>query len=374
MSSRKERAYAIQLGLARHLLAVKLADMKITTGIPLDDLNKVPAAVQRREAAGYDGINTQENRQDPFLPLAVAALNSDKLELATSIAISFARSPMVFANIGWDLQRASGGRFVLGLGTQVKGHNERRFSVPWSAPAPRMREMVQFIKATWHSWKTGEQLNYEGKHYRVTLMPPNFVPEPLAGPPPALTIAAVGPGMMKVAAEECDGVRLHPFSTRKYLEESALPRINAGLPAGVGKRENFEVSGGGFIATGSTDEAVARAFEWVRMRVGFYGSTRAYWPVFEAHGLTDLGEKLNHMSKTNQWEAMTREIDDDIVHLFAAVGRHDQLKDAIQERFGGIIDSLSVGTPVDEPGGLPPDLIQDLRRIETPFNGFSTAN
>lgn len=374
MFSRKASAYAIQLGLARHLLAVKLVYMKITTGIPLDDLNKVPAAVQRREAAGYDGINTQENRQDPFLPLAVAALNSDNLELATSIAISFARSPMVFANIGWDLQRASGGRFVLGLGTQVKGHNERRFSVPWSAPAPRMREMVQFIKATWHSWKTGEQLNYEGEHYRVTLMPPNFVPEPLEGPPPALTIAAVGPGMMKVAAEECDGVRLHPFSTRKYLEESALPRLNAGLPAGVGKRENFEVSGGGFIATGSTDEAVARAFEWVRMRVGFYGSTRAYWPVFEAHGLTDLGEKLNHMSKTNQWEAMTREIDDDIVHLFAAVGRHDQLTDAVQERFGGIIDSLSIGTPVDEPGGLPPDLIQDLRRIDTPFTGFSSAS
>ena len=347
--------------------------MKITTSIPLDDLNKVPAAVQRREAAGYDGINTQENRQDPFLPLAVAAVNSDSLELATSIAISFARSPMVFANIGWDLQRASGGRFVLGLGTQVKGHNERRFSVPWSAPAPRMREMVQFIKATWHSWKTGEQLNYEGEHYRVTLMPPNFVPEPLAGPPPALTIAAVGPGMMKVAAEECDGVRLHPFSTRKYLEETALPRLSAGLPAGVGNRENFEVSGGGFIATGSTDEAVARAFEWVRMRVGFYGSTRAYWPEFEAHGLTDLGEKLNHMSKTNQWDAMTREIDDDIVHLFAAVGRYDQLKDAVQERFGGITDSLTIGTPVDEPGDLPPDLIQDLRSIDTHFTGFSSA-
>ena len=346
--------------------------MKITTGIPLNDLNKVADATRRVEAAGYDGIGTQENRQDPFLPLAIAAVNSERLELATNIAISFARSPMVFANIGWDLQRASGGRFVLGLGTQVKGHNERRFSVPWSAPAPRMREMVQFIKATWHAWKTGDKLAYEGEHYRVTLMPPNFVPEPLAGAPPAITIAAVGPGMMKVAAEECDGVRLHPFSTRKYLENVALPRLMKGLPNGVGARERFEIAGGGFVATGATDEAVAKAFEWVRMRVGFYGSTRAYWPVFEEHGLHDLGEKLNHMSKTNQWDEMTRQIDDDVVHLFAAVGRHDELKGAIEERFGGISDSLAIGTPVDAPGGLPPDLIKELQSIDTPFNGFAT--
>ncbi len=158
--------------------------MKLTTGIPLQDLNSVAGAAQQIEATGYSGITTQENRQDPFLPLAVAAVNSQTLELATSIAISFARSPMVFANIGWDLQRASGGRFVLGLGSQVKGHNERRFSVPWSAPAPRMRDMVRAIKAIWHSWQTGERLHYEGEHYQVTLMTPNYVPEPLHGPSP----------------------------------------------------------------------------------------------------------------------------------------------------------------------------------------------
>jgi probable F420-dependent oxidoreductase len=346
--------------------------MKVTTGIPLQDLNKVPGAVKRIEAQGYDGINTQENRQDPFLPLAVAAVNTERLELATSIAISFARSPMVFANIGWDLQKASHGRFVLGLGTQVKGHNERRFSVPWSAPAPRMREVVQFIKATWHSWQTGEKLHYEGEHYKVTLMPPNFVPDPLDGPSPALTIAAVGPGMMKVAAEECDGVRLHPFSTRQYLDNVSMPRITKGIAQGVGERNHFEISGGGFIATGSTDEQVAKAFEWVRMRIGFYGSTRAYWPVFEEHGLHDLGEKLNHMSKTNQWDAMTDEISDDVVHLFAAVGRHDELCTAVEARYGGLVDSISIGTPVDEPGGLPTDLIADIQRIDTAFTSFAS--
>ncbi len=344
--------------------------MKIFTGIPLDDLRKVPDAIRRVEARGYDGITTQENRQDPFLPLAVAAVNSERVELATSIAISFARSPMVFANIAWDLQRASAGRFVLGLGTQVKGHNERRFSVPWSAPAPRMREVVQFIKATWHAWQTGEDLNYEGDHYKVTLMPPNFRPDPLEVPIPPVTIAAVGPGMMRVAAEECDGVRLHGFATRKYLENVAMPRLEKGLARAGRSRERFEISGGGFVATGATDEAVARAFEWVRMRVGFYGSTRAYWPVFEAHGLEELGAKLNHMSKTNQWDAMTDEVSDDVVHLFAAVGRHDELVGAVEARFGGLVDAISPGTPVDEAGGLPPELLQDLRAIPSPFEQF----
>ena len=344
--------------------------MKIFTGIPLDDLRKVPDAIKRVEARGYDGITTQENRQDPFLPLAVAAVNSERVELATSIAISFARSPMVFANIGWDLQRASAGRFVLGLGTQVKGHNERRFSVPWSAPAPRMREVVQFIKATWHAWQTGEDLHYEGEHYKVTLMPPNFRPDPLEVSIPPVTIAAVGPGMMRVAAEECDGVRLHGFATRKYLENVAMPRLEKGMARSGRSRERFEISGGGFVATGATDEAVAKAFEWVRMRVGFYGSTRAYWPVFEQHGLEELGAKLNHMSKTNQWDAMTDEVSDDVVHLFAAVGRHDQLVGAVEERFGGLVDAISPGTPVDEPGGLPPDLLQELRAIPSPFERF----
>lgn len=344
--------------------------MQITAGIPLDDLNKIPKAIAAVEAAGYDGITTQENRQDPFLPLAVAAVNSNRIQLATGIAISFARSPMVFANLSWDLQRASRGRFVLGLGTQVKGHNERRFSVPWTPPAPRMRECVQAIRAIFQCWSSDEALNFEGEHYRFTLMPPNFKPDPLDYPPPPITIAAVGPAMMKVAGQECDGVRLHPFCTRAYLENVAMPRLSDAMASRGRARDNFEITGGGFVATGATDEAVAKAFEWIRMRVGFYGSTRAYWPVFEQHGLRGLGEKLNHMSKTNQWEQMTGEISDDVVRLFAAVGRHDELTQAVTDRFGGLVDSISVGTPVDEPGGLPPDLIQDLQKVASPFQGW----
>ena len=347
--------------------------MRLVTGMPNDDLNKVPASIKRSEAAGYDIATTQENRHDPFLPLAVAAVASERIQLATSISIAFARSPMVFANLAWDLQKASAGRFVLGLGSQVKGHNERRFSVPWSAPAPRMRECVQAIRAIWGCWITGEKLDFQGEHYSFSLMTPNFTPEPLDGPTPAITIAAVGPVMMRVAGEVCDGARLHGFCTRKYIVEVALPRLEKSMAAVGRERSSFEISGGGFVATGATDEAVARAFEWVRTRVGFYGSTRAYWPVFEAHGLGSLGEKLNHMSKTGQWEAMAAEVSDDVVHLFAAVGRHDQLVNAMQARFGGLVDTVSAGTPVDDPDGLPFDLIADIKAIETPFKGFRTG-
>jgi probable F420-dependent oxidoreductase len=341
--------------------------VRLITGVPNEDLNEVPGSVIRAEAAGYDVVTTQENRHDPFLPLAVAAVNSSRIELATSISIAFARSPMVFANLAWDLQQASRGRFVLGLGSQVKGHNERRFSVPWSAPAPRMRECVQAIRAIWRAWSHDEPLEYEGKHYRFTLMTPNFTPEPLTCALPRITIAAVGPAMMKVAATECDGVRLHGFCTRAYLETVALPRLEGALVTSGRPREAFEISGGGFVATGATEAAVARALEWVRLRVGFYGSTRAYWPVLQAHGLEDLGAKLNHMSRTNQWDAMAGEISDDVVRLFAAVGRHDELAAALARRYGGLVDSIGVGTPVDEPGGLPPDLIADIHAIPSRF-------
>ena len=346
--------------------------MRVTTTIPQHDLRQVPETVRAIEAKGYDGVNTLENRHDPFMPLGVAAVNSERLQLATGIAIAFARSPMAVANIGWDLQAASNGRFVLGIGSQVKGHNERRFSAPWTPPAPRLREYAQALRAIWNNWKTGEALNFEGAHYRFTLMTPNFTPEPIDCPAPPITVATVGPAMMKVAGEEYDGARLHPFCSRKYLEKIVVPRLENAM-ANVGrKRENFEISGGGFIATGANDEAVAKMIEWVRMRIGFYGSTRAYWPVLEQHGLEELGQKLNHMSKTNQWDKMTAEVDDDLVHLFTAVGRHDEIAGAVEKRFGGISDSISDSASSELRGGMPPDVLQDIQRIPTKFKSFAS--
>src|SRR5947209_9839788 len=182
--------------------------MRVFTTVPQENLRLVPQAARAAEAERYDGIISMENKHDPFLALAVAGAATDRIELHTGVAISFARTPMAVANVGWDLAGATGGRFVVGLGSQVRAHNERRFSVPWTPPAPRMREYVQVLRAIWRCWKSGERPAYEGRHYRFTLMTPNFAPAPIDAPTPAVMITAVGPAMLKVAAEGCDGVTL----------------------------------------------------------------------------------------------------------------------------------------------------------------------
>ena len=224
--------------------------MRIVTTLPMDDLKKAGPAAQALEAAGYDGVMTMENAHHPFLPLAVAAVATERVELLTAVAIAFPRSPMVCANAGWDLQVGSGGRFVLGLGPQIRAHNVRRFSVPWSAPAARMREYVESLRAIWRSWRNGEKLDYQGEHYQFSLMTPAFTP-PSGGQPMApVTIAAVGPAMLKVAGRTCDGVRLHPFCTRKYFEEFCMGKMEEGLVENEISRENFEITGGGYVVTG----------------------------------------------------------------------------------------------------------------------------
>lgn len=347
--------------------------MRVSTSIPKAHLKQVAPAVRAAEAAGFDCVSSMENSNDPFLPLAIAAMETERVELMTGIAISFNRSPMVAANVAHDLQYASDGRFKLGLGSQVKGHNVRRFSVPWTPPAPRMREYVESLRAIWRSWETGEELNYVGKHYQFTLMPPYFVPEKTNLPMTPVTIAAVGPAMLRVAGSTCDGVQLHPFCTRKYMEEVVLARLEEGRAKGGVPREHFEVSGGGFIATGPNEETVSKIYEYVRYRIAFYGSTRSYWPVFELHGLQDLGEKLNAMVRKGEWDRIAAEIPDDVVHLFAAVGTHDTIAGAIEKRFGGISDTVSAIAAPDASPDLTPDLIQDIRKIATPFKGFKTS-
>jgi probable F420-dependent oxidoreductase len=345
--------------------------MRVFTTLPQENLQAVAAAARAVEAEGYDGVVTMENKHDPFLALAIAGTVTERIELHNGVAIAFARSPMAVAEVGWDLAGATGGRFVVGLGSQVRAHNERRFSVAWTPPAPRMREYVQALRAIWRCWKTGEPLKYEGEHYRFTLMTPNFTPEPIAAPPPAVTIAAVGPAMLRVAAEECDGVRLHGFCTRRYIEEAVMPRLAAGLAKSGRRRQNFEVSGGGFLATGPDDASVARMFEWVRQRVAFYGSTPAYYPVLATHGLEELGHKLTAMVRQGKWAELAAEVSDEVVHLFAAVGRWDEIAGAIERRFGGLSDAINARANPEVPDHLPPDLIQDIRRLACPFTGFA---
>ena len=227
----------------------------------------------------------------------------------------------------------------------------------WSPPAPRMREYVQALRAIWDCWQNGSQLSYDGDHYQFSLMTPNFTPERLNCDLPKVQIAAVGPAMMNVAAEECDGVMLHAFCTRKYLDEVVVPRLKKGVDKSGKDWTDFEVSGGGFVATGKDEESVSRMFEWIRMRVGFYGSTPSYWPVFETHGLEDLGLKLNSLSKEGRWEDMTAAVSDDVVRLFAAVGRHEEIAAQIEERFGGVADIVDL--PEDTPRGL----LSDIEKI-----------
>ncbi len=339
--------------------------MKVGTTLPQARLPEVAAAAQKAEQDGYDGVVTLDNRHEPFLALGIAAVNTKRLGLATGIAVAFPRSPMVVAMTAWDLQAASGGRFSLGLGSQIKPHIERRFSTPWSAPAPRMREYIESLRAIWHAWSTSEKLDYQGKYYKFSLMTPNFTPEALAGPPPPISVAAVGPRMLEMAAACSDGVRLHAFNTRTYLEQTVMPILDRGLEARGMDRSQFEVSGGGFLCTGPDDEAVDSRLDWIRKRVGFYGSTPSYWPVLAAHGKEDLGRELRQLTREGKWDELPRRVDDDTVRLFAAVGRHDEIEGAVRERFGGLVDAIGASASADIPGDLPPGLIEDLQAIPT---------
>ncbi len=347
--------------------------MQIMTTLPQGDLNEVAAAARAAEQAGFDMAATMENRHEPFMPLAVAAVSTSKIQLGPAVAIAFPRSPMIVANTGWDLQTASKGRFVLGLGPQIRPHNEKRFSIAWSAPAPRLREYVQALRAIWRCWAQGEALRFEGEHYQFTLMTPNFTPENPDITPIPVTLAGVGPHTLRLAGEICDGVRLHPFCTRAYLEDVVMARIGEGLARTGKERRHFQVAGGGFVATGKDDETVSQAAEWVRYRLAFYGSTPSYWPVLEHHGEGDLGRKLNRMSKEGLWQEMAAEISDDVLQLFTAIGRYDELPGIIDDRFGGCVDMVYASMSSDMRPNIPADIVQDIQRMEGAFSGFSTA-
>ncbi len=347
--------------------------MKVFTTLPQADLNDIAGAAQAAETAGFDYVGTMENRHDPFMALGVAAVNTSDVMLTTAVAIAFARSPMVVANTAWDLQLASNGRFVLGLGTQIKPHNEKRFSVKWSPPVPRLREYIQALRAIWRCWELGEPLRFEGEHYTFTLMTPNFVPPSGAQRSVPITMAAVGPLTLRLSGEVADGVRLHSFCTRAYLEDVVLPKIREGLGKSGKARKHFEIAGGGFVATGKTDEEVAKTVEWIRYRIAFYGSTPSYWPVLEHHGLGDLGRKLNAMTKAGQWDEMAAEISDDVVGLFAAIGRYDELPKVIGSRFGGAVDVSYASISSDIRPDIPADIIAEIQSIPTEFEGFETA-
>ncbi len=302
------------------------------------------------EAAGFDGAWSAETSQDPFLPLLVAAEHTQRIELGTAIAVAFARSPMTLAQTAYDLQKFSEGRFMLGLGSQIKPHITKRFSMPWSHPAARMREMILAIRAIWDTWNTGAKLDFHGDFYTHTLMTPFFNPGPNPHGDAKIFIAGVGPLMTKVAGEVCDGFLVHPFTTDAYLRDVTLPALEEGMAIGGRQRADFEISLTAFVVSGSDEAEMQRSADAARGQIAFYGSTPAYRGVLEHHGWGDLQTELNALSKQGEWATMATLIDDDILGTFAVVTEPDQVAAGLKDRFGGVLDRVGfyLGIPGDD--------------------------
>ncbi len=332
--------------------------MKIDTNIgTVPDMIQIAEQAHSQEAAGYDGLWASETNHDPFLPLAIAAGHTERVELGTAIAVAFARNPMLLANIGWDLQALSGGRFIMGLGSQIKPHITRRFSMPWSHPAARMREMVAAVQAIWNCWLTGEKLAFSGEFYTHTLMTPFFSPDPSElAPygPPKVFLAGVGELMAQVAGEMCDGFICHGFTTERYLREVSLPALAKGRAIAGKTMAGFEISGPLFVVTGRDEEEMARSAQATREQIAFYGSTPAYRGVLELHGWGGLQDQLNTLSKQGRWSEMGSLIDDEILNTFAVVAEPAGIAPELSRRYGDIIDRLSFYAP----GQSDPDQLQ----------------
>jgi probable F420-dependent oxidoreductase len=336
--------------------------MRVDGPLVTPALAEVAAAARAMEAAEYDGAFTFEGPHDPFLPLVLAAEATDRLELTTAVAIAFARSPMTLAAQAWDLQALAGGRFHLGLGSQIKPHIERRFSMPWSAPVARMRELVLAIRAIWATWQDRVPLRFEGDHYTHNLMTPFFDPGPLDVAPPRVWLGGVGPRMTEVAGEVADGFMVHPFCTERSLLEVTLPALERGRARPGAVTTPIEVSLPVMIATGPDDAALEAATAAVRAQIAFYGSTPAYRVVLDAHGWGDLQPTLRDLTRSGDWKAMAEVVHDDLLEAVAVVAEPDQVAAEIRRRYGTVLDRVALNAPYATDPDVWQQIAQDLRR------------
>ena len=335
--------------------------MKIDAGIPTNDARESGKATKILEEAGYDGAFTAETSHDPFLPLVTAAIETEKIELVTAIAVAFARNPMILANLGYDLQKLSKGRFILGLGSQIRPHITKRFSMPWSNPAARMKELIQAIRAIWDCWQNETNLNFKGDFYTHSLMTPFFNPGPNPYGIPKIYVAAVGPLMTKSVAESADGLLVHPFHTPKYMHETTLPIVKEGLSSTGKDRAEFDFSISVMTATGLSEETYKKAIQACKSGIAFYASTPAYKGVLEAHGYGDLQGRLNLLSKEGKWGEMTSLIDDELLNTVAVVAETpEEVAKEIKKRYSDHGDRI---TPAFYSGeeGLASRVISALR-------------
>lgn len=319
--------------------------MKVDGGVGHGaDLEDVAELAREQEAAGYNGFWSAETSHDPFLPLLLAAEHTKTIELGTSIAVAFARSPMTLATTAYDLHAYSG-RFILGLGSQIKPHISKRFSMPWSRPAARMREMILAIRAIWDCWHNDVPLRFEGDFYTHTLMTPFFNPGPNPHGLPRVFLAGVGPLMTEVAGEVADGFICHGFTTERFLREATLPALARGREKAGQSMDDFEVVGPSFVVTGNNEKEMAEAAAATRQQISFYGSTPAYRPVLESHGWGELQDELNALSKQGRWSDMGDLIDDEVLNTFAVVAEPERVAPELKKRFGDCVQRISFYAP-----------------------------
>ncbi len=326
-----------------------------------NDLHHAAEGAKKAEDDGYDAVWGAETSHDPFLPLLLGAGATERLQLGTAIAVAFARSPMTTAMVARDLNAYSKGRFLLGLGSQIKPHIEKRFSMPWSHPAPRMKEFISAMGAIWDAWGNRRKLDFRGDFYTHTLMTPFFDPGPNPYGAPKVFLAAVGEGMTRVAGEVADGMLVHGFTTERYLREVTVPTIEAGLATSGRDRSQFELSYPMFVVTGENSEEMEAAATGTRKQIAFYGSTPAYRGVLELHGWGDLQTELNVLSKQGKWDEMGKLIDDDILDAFAVVAEPDAVAAKITARFGDLVDRISFYTPYSANPQLQRQICAQLR-------------
>jgi probable F420-dependent oxidoreductase len=329
--------------------------MKVDTGLgPSADTREAAAAAQQ---AGYAGAWTSEIKHDPFVALGLAAVATDTIELGTSIALAFARNPMSLAVQANDVQLLSRGRLLLGLGSQIRPHITRRFSMPWSHPAPRMREFILALRAIWQCWNEGVKLDFRGEFYKHTLMTPFFNPGPNPYGAPRVLLAGVGDGMTAVAGEVADGFLCHGFTTERYLREVTVPA----LARGRGDLAGFEVSGSPFVATGRNEAELEAARRGVREQIAFYGSTPAYRAVLALHGWAGLSDELHELSLQGRWKDMGTIIDDDVLNTFAVVAEPGQVAAELLRRYGDLMTRMSLYTPYDIGFEITAQIVAELR-------------
>ena len=321
--------------------------MKLDAGLAVEGkhLPTIDEVGHAAESLGFAGLWTSETKHDSFLPLAVAANSTRTLDLGTSIAIAFSRSPMTTAQISWDLQDHSGGRFILGLGTQVRAHIERRFSMPWGRPAARLKDYILALRVIWQSFQTEDSLNYEGEFYRHTLMTPFFNPGPIEYPEIPIYIAGVNTRLAKVAGELCDGFHVHPFHTPEYIRQTVKPAIKEGAEKENRNPEHVKLATSVFVITGETREEVEEQREKMRSQAAFYASTPSYRVVLEAHGWEDTGQELGRLARDKKWDEMPGLITDEMLRAFAVEAAPEEVGPALKERYEGLIDRVALYVP-----------------------------